>query len=112
MAFKLKFSDSFTIPVTVEIPDETKTLKQTFDAKFRRVTRTEFNDILASANKKNADNKILDDVLLGWSGIKDADGNDFEFNEKNKEVLFEVYQVIPALIRAFFAATTAEKEKN
>ena len=112
MAFKLKFSDNFTVPVTVEIPDDTKTLKQTFDAKFRRVTRTEFNEMLSAASKKNTDLKILQDVLLDWSGIKDAEGNDFEFNEKNKEALFEIYQVIPSLIRAFFSAMAAEKEKN
>ena len=35
------------------------------------------------------DENFVKSVLVGWSGIKDADGNELEYNEDNLEAILD-----------------------
>lgn len=114
MAFKLKVSETYTAPVTVEIPTNGgKFEKQTFIAEFKRLNRTALREIIqAAADRSRDDREIVDDVLVGWSGITDENGDELEFTPENADRVFEVVQVVPAIVSAFFATITSAKEKN
>lgn len=114
MAFKLKFTDTYTAPVTVEIPGNNGRFeKQTFSVEFKRFNRTKLADIVRAAYDRSRDDReIVDEILVGWSGITDENGDDLEYTKDNADRVFEVVQVLPAIVQTFFATITKAKEKN
>ena len=85
MAFVLKQSSSYSWPVSVKLPaDGGKFEKQTFDAQ----------------------------LLVGWSGVVDGDGDEILFSETLKEQLLDIPTVAAAIIVAYFDSLTGSKAKN
>jgi hypothetical protein len=67
--------------VTVEIPiDGGKFEKQTFDAVFKKMSRSSFNDLV-----DKGDDALVDGILEGWDGIKDEDGKDVLSHRKQRK---------------------------
>lgn len=113
--FKIGQTDRFSYPVHVEIPgDGGKRVSYSFDAVFRRLSRDEFVDLTSRAQAgETSDSALVRDVLLGWKGIQDADGAELPFSEENRELVLNVWPVLPAVVAAFIEAHTPKgKAKN
>ena len=114
MAFVLKQTDTYKWPVTVEIPiDGGRFDKQTFDAEFKRLSQDRNNAILEDARMGNAsDVDVCAEILVGWSGVNDADGKEVPFSEATKSMLMDVPQVAAAVVTAYFTSLPGAKRKN
>ena len=126
MAFVLKQSNSYTWPVSVKLPaDGGKFEKQTFDAQFKRLPQGRINEIQVDvqtrikASERNetleggiSDQSIADELLVGWSGVVDGDGDEILFSEELKEQLLDISTVASAIIVAYFDSLTGSKAKN
>ena len=108
MAFVLKKVASYKWPVKVEIPvDGGKFETQTFDAIFKKMSRSSFNDLV-----DKGDDALVGEILLGWEGINDDAGKPVPFTEKNKQQLCDDPYVLRALIQAYADSLTGVTAKN
>jgi hypothetical protein len=114
MAFVLKQTDSFSWPVSIELPvDGGRHEKQTFDVQFKRMPQKWIRDI---AKKIDAD-QVIDvdvarEVVVGWSGITDDAGKEVPFSQKALEQLLDVPTLAGSVVMEFFKATAGVKAKN
>jgi len=104
--------------------DGGKREKQSFEAEFKRLPQSRIADIQVQAQKlvKAAENgeqldgisdvSVADEVLVGWSGILDEDGEEVPYSDANKAMLLEVPLMAASLVQAYFASLTDEKRKN
>jgi hypothetical protein len=108
MAFVLKKTASYKWPVTVETPiDGGKFDKQTFEAVFKKMSRSAFNDLV-----EQGDDALIDSILEGWDGISDEDGKEIPFTVKTKKLLTDDPYVVRALISAYADSITGAPAKN
>jgi hypothetical protein len=126
MAFVLKQSDSYTWPVSIKLPaNGGKREKQTFEAEFKRLPQSRINEIQMLVHQRIkaaergedtgegiTDQSIADEVLVGWDGIVDGDGEAVSFNKGTKAQLLDVPMMAGALIEAFFESLVEAKRKN
>ena len=126
MAFVLKQSDSYTWPVSIKLPaNGGKREKQTFEAEFKRLPQSRINEIQLLVQQRIkasergedtgegiTDQSIADEVLVGWEGIVDGDGEAVSFNKGTKAQLLDVPMMAGALIEAFFESLVEAKRKN
>ena len=126
MAFVLKQSTSYKWPVSVKLPaDGGKFEKQTFDAEFKRLPQARINEIqtevqarIKAAERSESpdggisDQSIADELLVGWAGVVDADGDEVPFSEATKQQLLDIPTVAAAIIVAYFESLTGTKAKN
>lgn len=114
MAFVLKQSETYSWPVTVEIPiDGGRHDRHTFDAEFKRLPQHRNNAIVDEARDgKITDQDLCDEILIGWTGIKDEDGKDVPFSDKLKEQLLDVPGVAAAIVLAYINSLQGAKRKN
>jgi hypothetical protein len=129
MAFVLKQSDTYTWPVSFEIPvDGGRFVRQTFDAEFKRPTQTRIVEIqeLVMARLRAIQNdeetagmitdlEIAGEILVGWSGIEDGkDGKSAEvpYSEKAKAQVLDMPAVSASIVEAFFDSLKGAKRKN
>lgn len=108
MAFVLKKVASYKWPVTVETPiDGGKFQKQTFDAIFKKMSRSEFNNLV-----EQGDDALVDQIVEGWEGITDEDGKEIPFTQKMKKELTDDPYVMRALITAYADSVMGASQKN
>lgn len=108
MAFVLKKVSSYKWPVTVEVPvDGGKFKKETFTAIFKKMSRSAFNDLIEAG-----DDALIDQIVEGWEGVKDEDGDEVEYNDENKVALFDDPYVLRAVITAYTDSVTGSQAKN
>ena len=126
MAFVLKQSSSYVWPVTVKLPiSGGKFEKQTFDAEFKRLPQARINKIqievqarIKSSERNEAtddsisDQSIAEELLIGWSGVLDEDGDEVPFTESMKQQLLDIPTMASAIIVAYFDSLTGTKTKN
>lgn len=126
MAFVLKQSDSYTWPVSIKLPaNGGKRERQTFDAEFKRLPQSRINEIQrevqqrVKANEKGedtgegiSDQSIADEILMGWDGIIDGDGEPVPFSNAVKAQLLDVPMMAGALVAAYFESLVEQKRKN
>ena len=126
MAFVLKQSSSYVWPVTVKLPiSGGKFEKQTFDAEFKRLPQARINKIqievqarIKSSERNEAtddsisDQTIAEELLIGWSGVLDEDGDEVPFRESMKQQLLDIPTLATAIIVAYFDSLTGTKTKN
>jgi len=126
MAFVLKQSASYKWPVTCRLPiDGGRFEKQTFEAEFKRLPQARINEIrvevqrMAKATERSealeesiTDQSIAHEVLIGWSGVLDDDGDEVAFSASTCEQLLNVPMVAAAVIEAYFDSVTGNKTKN
>ena len=108
--FKLSKPDTVLWPVTVAIPvDGGRTCKATFDAEFKLLDQDEIDAALAASEDDMA---FLRDVIVGWNGVQDEDGNDLPYSEASCAQMVKIPYVRKALMKAFWDATLGAAEKN
>ena len=126
MAFVLKQSSSYVWPVTVKLPiSGGKFEKQTFDAEFKRLPQARINKIqievqarIKSSERNEAtddsisDQSIAEELLIGWSGVLDEDGDEVPFTESMKQQLLDIPTMATAIVVAYFDSLTGTKTKN
>jgi len=126
MAFVLKQSASYTWPVSFKLPaDGGKYEKQSFDAEFKRLPQARINEIqvevqarIKAAERNEAiedgitDQSIAREILVGWSGIVDDEGDQVAYSIATRDQLLEVPTVAAAVILAYFESLTGNKIKN
>jgi len=126
VAFVLNQSQSYSWPVSIQLPaDGGKREKSSFDALFKRLPQSRINEIQqlvqqrikAAERGEELDNGVTDqsiaaEILVGWSGILDADGDDVPYSEAIKAQLLDVPMMAGALIEAYFTSLVELKQKN
>lgn len=113
--FKLNLTKTFRWPVKVSIPKDGGGFETgTFDAVFKRLTRTE-NEAMSAAI---ADGTLpgIDatrQVLVGWTGVTEDDGADVPYSETNRDHLLNIPGVALAIFSVFTEANSgAAQAKN
>jgi hypothetical protein len=108
MALVFKKIAEYDWQVTVQTPDKGKFKQETFTAKFRNIGRKAFAKLVDDEN----DEDFVKTVLVGWSGIKDDDGNDVEYNDDNFSALTDNHFIVKGIIEAFGESMRGASEKN
>jgi hypothetical protein len=126
MAFVLKQSATYKWPVAFRVPtDGGKYDKQSFDAEFKRLPQSRINEIQAEVQARVraaekgepiefdiSDISIAEEVLAGWSGVVDDDGDEIAYSETGKTELLNVPMMAGAIIEAYFDSVAGKKTKN
>ena len=122
MALVLKDSDTYTWPIVYRQPvSGGRREKQEFEAEFKRLPQSRINQIQELAQKvidkdsdapEISDVGIADEVLVGWDGIVDSDGEVIPYSKGSKAQLLELPMMAGTLIEAYFASLVEEKRKN
>lgn len=107
---KLKPNATFHWPVKVQVPQDGRHVENVFKATFKQVDRDRFIDV--QNGDPTAEQTLLDDVLVGWDGVGDEDGNPLDFTPENRRALLQVPYVRTAVIEAFFEGIGGRKRKN
>jgi hypothetical protein len=121
MSFKLAVTPDFVGVVNAEIPaDNGKTQKLSFHVRFKRLSTSEFDDLIKRINTVDDDGKrsisdqdIVDEVLTGFGDdLQDDNGNPLAFTPTNVEALCNVHPLRGTIVQAFFDSYTRAKAKN
>lgn len=112
--FKLAQSSSYKWAVKIELPvDGGKFEKATFDAEFKRLSQTRINELRLQMEVPGyTEQDLAKEVLVGWSGVVDADGNEIPYSEGNRDQLLDVPMVAVAIGISFFESLAGAKRKN
>jgi len=112
--FVISQKTSYTWPVAVEFPvDGGKSEKQTFDAEFKRVPQSRMAEIKAKIESGDiTDIDLAREVLTGWAGVTDANGDAVPFAEGTRDQLLDVPLVASAVVMAWMNSLTGAKRKN
>lgn len=112
--FKLAQSTSYKWSVKVELPvDGGKFEKATFDAEFKRLSQSRINELRTQMEAPGyTETDLAKEVLIGWSGVVDGDGNEIPFSEGNRDKLLDVPMVAVAIGMSFFESLAGAKRKN
>lgn len=123
MAFTLKQSASYSWPITLIIPaDGGRRDKHTFEGEFRRLSQTRINEIISAARAmergRATDDEIIEDqdaakeILIGWSGVVDDEGEAIPFGDTSLGQMLEIPTVAGQIVRAWFESLDTAKRKN
>jgi hypothetical protein len=120
MTFVLKQSTSYTWPIKLVIPvDGGRKETHTFDGVFKRLPQSRIDEVLSLARDVERgraeadeveDQSLAREILIGWSGVVDDDGEDVPFSESSMKQLLEIPTVAGQVIKQFFESIKAEKE--
>lgn len=117
--------DTYTIPVTANLPDDGGKLKQVkFHVQVKRLTTDEIDDLnkrIHAQNKleqddperKVTDQMVAHEVVTGFGpDVQGDDGQPLPFNAENLDALLNIYPVRPRLVAAFFESLNNARAKN
>jgi len=114
VAFVLKQSDSYSWPVTFDIPvDGGRHERQTFDGEFKRLSQSRITEIGEQIKAEEiTDSALAAEVLIGWSGVTDDSGKDVPFSQSALQQLLDVPMLAAAITLAYFESLQGAKRKN
>jgi hypothetical protein len=114
MAFVLKQSDTYSWPVTFDIPvDGGRHERQTFDGEFKRLPQSRIREIGQQIESGDVtDAAIAAEVLVGWSGVTDDQGKEVPFSQKALEQMLDVPLLATSVVMAYFTSLQGAKRKN
>lgn len=116
MSFVIKQSANYIWPVAVEFPgDGGKVIRQTFDAKFKRLSQTRLKELGEQLTAGDLDDvAVAAEVLIGWpeGAIKDDEGEPIPFSDSALNELLDVPKVASAIVLAFYDSLAGAKRKN
>ena len=114
MAFVLTQSETYTWPVSFEFPsDGGRFERQAFDAEFNRLPQSrirEIGELIDSGEVTDA--SVAAEVLVGWSGVNDSNGDPIPFSQKALEQMLDVPMLAAAIVLAYFNSLSGAKRKN
>ena len=116
MTFKIVRPSTIKWPVEVHSPaDGGKFVKRIFEAEFRYDSKAEIDDIGSRLGSGDLTAEAaLQHVVIGWSGIADADGAEVPFSPSALNQAMEMDGVTDAMLRAYVTAVrgAAGRQKN
>jgi hypothetical protein len=114
MGFVLKQSDTFSWPVTFDLPVDGGLYEtQTFDAQLKRMPQSWIREIAKKIDADEVtDTEVAKEILSGWAGITDESDKEIPFSQKTLEQLLDIPTLSGSVVLAFFKATAGVKEKN
>lgn len=114
MAFVLKQSDTYTWPVTFDLPiDGGRHQRQSFDGEFRRLSQSRIREIGQQIEAgETTDAELATEVLVGWAGITDDSGKDVPFSQSALQQLLDVPMLASSIVTAYFSSLQGAKRKN
>ena len=138
--FILDQSDSYTWPVSIELPVNGAKKQFSFDAEFRRLPEQEVTELRQRYFKLVADLRrqlqtlegyaseedfteagtaadqgyedLCDELLCGWSKVSDSAGEVVEFSEASKRQMYRVQGACVAIVKAWFDSLGQPSEKS
>lgn len=108
--FKISKNPEFSHQVKVKTPTDTGFSEQTFTARFRALTISEADQ--HDSMSTSGTNAFLRDVLIGWEGIVDADGEAVPFSDAARQALIDIPFVRVALLDTYNLALIGAKRGN
>ena len=114
MGFILKKSNTYKWPVSVDVPiDGGKHQRVTFDIEFNDLTQSRLLEIAnLSAEGTLSDVEIAREVIMGWAGIEDEDGDEVPYSIASRDELLEVPMIASAIAGAYLESKQGAKRKN
>jgi len=114
MAFVLKQDDRFTWPISFDVPvDGGRHQRQTFDGEFIRVSQARLRELGEAIQAEEAsDQDIAREVMVGWSGITDDDGEEVPFSKAALDRLLDIPMLATAIVTTYFKSLQGAKTKN
>lgn len=125
MSFVIDLSGSYRWPVAVDVPEDGRHKTMKFDGEFKRLPQDRINELYAAmqarlvamrAGESTADliddKEIAGEVLIGWSGILDGDGEEVRYSEAVKAKLLNVPLVAASIVTAWGESVRGAKRKN
>tara|TARA_Y100001963_G_scaffold151717_1_gene235110 strand:- start:2682 stop:3026 length:345 start_codon:yes stop_codon:yes gene_type:complete len=114
MAFVLKQSGNYSWPVKVDLPEEGKLRRHTFEIVFKNISQSRFQEMInQSQSGELNDVDVCREVVEGWSGILDEKGEEMPFVQKKFDELLEVLGIPTAIATAFIESRIGgAKRKN
>lgn len=103
MSFTIKKRESYawTVEHVISRSDGKPELMR-FDAEFKALPQSKVKEISGRLSKSDLkDDTFLAEVLAGWHGLQNEDGEVFEFSEQNLRSLIELF---PGLVGSFTSA--------
>lgn len=111
MAFKVAQTPTYKTKITVVIPNEQGTnTTSDFNVVFKRFKVEELEG--EGGLKSLLQPELMRKAISSWDGIESDDGEKFEFNAENLEVLIAVPHALKALSEAFWLTQYSAKQKN
>lgn len=108
--FKIAQKPTFVVPVEVYLQGDTT--KHTFDIEFKRLTKPELDDMKEKVRtNKITDREISKSIVVGWSGIRDEQG-ELAFSESNLDMVLDINLVERSIIAEFFSSANGARQKN
>lgn len=107
MPFKVRKVSSYEWPVKIQVPHNGRFKEETFTAVFKKIARSAFNDLL-----EQGDDALVQDIVLGWKGIVDEDGEQIEFSEETLREFADDPFFLRGLINSFTESLTGAQAKN
>lgn len=103
--FVVKPCETFTKSVHFSMIQEDGTYKpQNFTAKFKRKSQSEIEQQLNETQRTQDDDEFMKEVFIGWSDVKDPNGNIIEFSETNRDLVLDIPEARRAVMTAYFEA--------
>jgi len=129
MAFILDSASTYSWPVEFDVPANAgRRVRQSFDAEFRRIDQDEVEQIVAGVRRREALQEdgqelpdelecfdpvsVAGDLLVGWSGIKDANGDEVPFTDATVTRVLKTPTVAAMVVRAWAESIAGSKRKN
>lgn len=111
--FKLTQSQSYTWPVSVNIPtDKGQFEKQTFDGEFKRMSDSRLKEIRTKVEADEmTDADFSREVMVGWRGVSE-DGTEVPFSQAALDQLLDIPGVSAAIVMAVIESLSGLKRKN
>lgn len=117
MAFILSQKQSYAWPVKVKVPNNGKWDTHTFVATFARLAPLDAQERLKDLadaelppeERYQRENEFMEEVLLGWEGIKDEDGVPIAFGAETRATVLDVPEVRRALFDAYFESAIGKR---
>ena len=113
MALVLDQDDTYSWPVTINLPNDGKYEQHKFKCIFKMLKQSRIKELLDLVAKGDvSDQDVCTEVLVGWSGIEDKDGNEVKFTKATFKQLIEVPLIATEIGTAYFKSITGAKTKN
>lgn len=107
MPFTVRKVSSYDWPVKVQVPYKGKFKEETFTATFKKLTRSQFNDLV-----EQGDDALVNEILVGWKGVIDDEGQEMEFSYESMQDLIDDPFFLRGLISAFTESLSGAQAKN
>jgi hypothetical protein len=106
--------ETISWPVKVDVGQSGGTYKRmTFDAEFRVIGNDELQELFdVGEGETKTDLEWVSRVMVGWSGINDAKGDEIPFSKKNLKVLVDKPGISKAIADALIESRGKARQKN